>query len=92
MSWNQIRPSQERGKHCQGSPIVRCGGRVRFHHGLFWLDDRKDCGENRYSGQGFVDARLHALVFTETATGIRVISFRKANKREVRKYENAVKA
>ncbi len=31
--------------------------------------------------------RVHALVFTEIAGGIRVISFRKANKREVVEYE-----
>ena len=32
---------------------------------------------------------LYALVFVETVKGIRVISFRKANKREVRRYEQA---
>ena len=34
-------------------------------------------------------ARFHVLVFTETPSGIRAISFRKANRREVRQYENA---
>ncbi len=34
----------------------------------------------------FLDGRLHALVFVETPNGIRVISFRKANAREVRHY------
>ncbi len=33
--------------------------------------------------------RVHALVFVETKHGIRVISFRKANQREVRHYEKA---
>jgi uncharacterized DUF497 family protein len=33
--------------------------------------------------------RLHVLVFTETVTGIRVISFRKANARERKAYEQA---
>ncbi len=32
-------------------------------------------------------SRVHAIVFTEIAGGIRVISFRKANKREVVEYE-----
>ena len=36
-----------------------------------------------------VAGRVHAVVFTETATGIRVISFRKANNREVKRYEQA---
>ena len=31
---------------------------------------------------GYLAARLHVLVFSETEQGIRVISFRKANPRE----------
>lgn len=46
------------------------------------MDDRKDYGETRYRALGFMEERLHALVFTETQVGIRVISFRKANQRE----------
>lgn len=34
-------------------------------------------------GLGLIGERVHALVFTETPKGIRFISFRKANKREV---------
>lgn len=36
---------------------------------------------------GLLDGRVHSLVFAETSTGIRVISFRKANPREVKRYE-----
>ena len=60
-----------------------------FQTALFVVDDRKDYGEVRYRGLGLVGERVHALVFTETAGGIRVISFRKANKREVKSYEQA---
>jgi len=45
----------------------------------------------RWQALGFLDDRLHMLVFAETATGIRVISFRKANKREVKWYEQATR-
>ncbi|MCO7472533.1 BrnT family toxin [Stenotrophomonas maltophilia] len=58
-----------------------------FQTALFVVDDRKEYGEVRY--RGLVGERVHALVFTETAGGIRVISFRKANKREVKSYEQA---
>ncbi|MBL8428676.1 MAG: BrnT family toxin [Dechloromonas sp.] len=58
-----------------------------FETAIFAQDDRRDYGETRYRGLGFLDSRLHALVFVETADGIRVISFRKANKREVQRYE-----
>jgi hypothetical protein len=50
-------------------------------------DDRKDYGECRYIALAFLEGRLHVLVFTETARGIRVISFRRANGRERRKYD-----
>jgi len=36
---------------------------------------------------GLLEGRLHVLCFTETPDGIRVISFRKANAREVRRHE-----
>jgi uncharacterized protein len=58
-----------------------------FETAEFTLDTRHDYGEIRYRALGFLDQRLHALVFVEIIGGIRVISFRKANKREVKRYE-----
>lgn len=58
-----------------------------FQTAVFAVDDRHDYGEIRYRGLGFMEERLYSLVFVETTKGIRVISFRKANKREVRRYE-----
>ena len=60
-----------------------------FQTAVFSIDDRFDYGEIRHRALGFIDGRLYALVFAETAGGIRVISFRKANKREVNRYEAA---
>ena len=50
-------------------------------------DTRKDYGETRYQATGYLQGRLMILIFTPILEGIRVISFRKANKREIRKYE-----
>jgi len=50
-------------------------------------DQRKDYVERRYLALGKLGRRVHMLVFSETATGIRIISFRKANRREVKLYE-----
>lgn len=58
-----------------------------FETAVYRQDSRRDYGETRIRTLGFLDGRLHALVFTETSKGIRVISFRKANKREVKTYE-----
>lgn len=63
-----------------------------FETALFVEDARRDYGEVRWQALGFLDGRLHMLVFAETGTGIRIISFRKANKREVKRHEQATRS
>lgn len=58
-----------------------------FKTAIFKIDNRRDYGETRIIGWGFVGQRLHSMVFVKIEGGIRVISFRKANKREVKNYE-----
>ena len=58
-----------------------------FDSAIIKRDVRKTYPEVRYVAVGFLDARLHVLCFTPIDGGIRVISFRKANQREVRDYE-----
>ena len=58
-----------------------------FESAVFVEDTRRDYGERRWRALGRVGDRVHALVFVETDSGIRVISFRKANEREVKRYE-----
>lgn len=55
----------------------------RYWSAWYRVDDRRDYGEIRIRALGLIDNHVHALVFTETVTGIRVISLRKANPREV---------
>jgi uncharacterized DUF497 family protein len=50
-------------------------------------DVRKDYGEQRFRVLGYIGERLHALVFTPRGDAVHVISLRKANVREVKKYE-----
>ena len=45
--------------------------------------------EYRFAAKGVIGDRVYFLVFIPTTNGIRVISFRKANKREVRNYEES---
>jgi len=49
-------------------------------------DDRNDYGERRFIAYGPIGNRLHCLVFTLRGEMIRVISLRKANRREVKRY------
>ncbi|WP_101774947.1 BrnT family toxin [Pasteurella oralis] len=54
---------------------------------IIWQDCRFNYPETRYSMLALLDERLHFANFTPIPQGIRVISFRKANKREVKRYE-----
>ena len=55
-------------------------------------DARFDYGEDRWIGLGFIGARLFVLLFPRTLGGIRVISFRRSNRREARKYAQATQS
>jgi len=50
-------------------------------------DVRQHYPERRFVAVGYLDGRLHVLCFTPINEGIRVISFRKANLIEAKKYD-----
>jgi uncharacterized DUF497 family protein len=54
---------------------------------LEWIDGRKNYGEERRIALAPMKQRLYYVVYVELKTGIRVISLRKANIREVKRYE-----
>ena len=54
---------------------------------LYNEDDRKVYPETRVVALGFLDGRLHAVCFTPIDGGVRIISFRRASRREARYYE-----
>ena len=54
------------------------------------LVERSDrAGEVRFVAVGYIDVRLCCIVFTERRTRIRVISLRRASRREERRYAQA---
>lgn len=55
-------------------------------------DARRDYGESRYKATGFLDGRLHVLVFTPRRALLRLIGLRRANKRERRSYGQETQA
>lgn len=50
------------------------------------VDDRKDYGETRYRAFGRMEGQAYCLVFTFTNAAVRVISFRRAHEKEMRRY------
>lgn len=61
-------------------------GRFGWGEALVVEDDRRDYGEPRFRALGPIDGRLYALVFTPRGGMVHVISLRKANRREAKRY------
>ena len=59
----------------------------RWETALEAEDRRHDYGETRMIALGRIGARLHVLIYTRRGEAIRMISLRKANPREERRYE-----
>lgn len=55
-----------------------------FSTAVYFTELRK--GETRRVAVGYLDGRLHLLCYLPNEDGIRVISFRKTNKREAKLY------
>jgi uncharacterized protein len=54
---------------------------------ISWIDCRKDYGEERHAAPALIKQRLYCVIYVELKTGKKIISLRKANIREVEKYE-----
>ena len=52
------------------------------------MDNRYDYGEIRYITLAKIDNRVYVVAFTLRSSNIRLISARKANKKEVKRYDN----
>ncbi len=62
-------------------------GELDWHTALLRVDARRDYGEVRIQVWAMMKGRLYAPVVTTRGSDLRVVSFRKANNREVKAYE-----
>jgi uncharacterized DUF497 family protein len=61
--------------------------RMDFDTARIRKDERRDYQEPRWLAAGLIGDRLHMLAFTMRGETLRVISLRKANRRERRDYD-----
>ena len=62
------------------------GAEVISNQAALIVDGRRDYGEERLISFGYVDKRLYVCVYTVRVDALHIISVRKANEREIRKY------
>ena len=79
-------PKNARNLASRGIPF-RLALRLDWSTALVAEDTRKDYGEQRFQAVGFIDDRLHVLLFTLRPPALHVISLRKANEREEARYD-----
>ena len=72
----------------RGLPFVMVD-RMDWDTALIDEDLRHDYAERRFRVLGFIDHRLRAVVFMPRAGKVHVISLRKANARQVKRYAKA---
>lgn len=84
LSYNSTKNDSNLQKHGLSLAEARL---LEWDTALEWIDGRKNYGEERRIALVLMKQRLYCIVYVELKVGIRVISLRKANVREVEKYE-----
>jgi uncharacterized DUF497 family protein len=82
--WNEDKAANNKKAHNVSFDAVE---NFEFTTALVTEDTRKVYSETRYAALGFIANRLHVLVYCIRANNIRVISLRKANRRERQRYD-----
>ncbi|MBF0481963.1 MAG: BrnT family toxin [Desulfovibrionaceae bacterium] len=82
--WDERKRTSNREKHgidFEDAPAVFSPDMIVFE------DHRREYGEQRYIGMGTLCGRIVVTVFTVRGDTVRIISMRKANRREAAYYE-----
>ncbi len=87
VTFDQAKDAANLAKH--GVSLTEAAG-FEWGTAVGWPDTRRDYGEARMVALGYIGLRIMALVFVdrppEQPTERRIISLRKANSREVKRY------
>lgn len=62
---------------------------LEWDEALLWIDDRRDYGENRVLALAPKTGILYYVAFVDRGEVRRIISLRRANRREVKRYVQA---
>ena len=90
LEWDSKKAAANERKH--GVPFVLAGRTFDDPACLILEDRRRDYGEERFNAFGKIDGRVFMLAFTWRGDRCRVISMRKANARETRRYYRQLQA
>lgn len=80
-------PEKSRANLLKHGVALSLATKIDWSEVWFDVDDRTDYRELREIGYTLIDDRLYCVVYTQRGDTMHVISLRKANRREVRRYD-----
>lgn len=83
--WHQAKREENRNKHGVDFADIE---HFQWDSALVERSDRH--GEARYTGVGYLQGRLHVVVFTDRYNATRIISLRRASQEERQRYAEAI--
>lgn len=87
LEWDEAKRVSNRGHHGVDFSDAE---HLEWESARYLPDLRRNYAEGRIQGFVLLGTRLHVMVFTIRKTGLRIISLRKANDREIDRYEKAL--
>jgi uncharacterized DUF497 family protein len=84
--WDEAKRSSNIAKHGVDFALAE---RFEWDSALLREDRRRSYDERRWGAQGLIDGVVHTLIFTRRLGKVRVISLRRANRKERMAYAKA---
>jgi uncharacterized DUF497 family protein len=81
--WDEAKRAANLAKH--GLDFAEVAG-LGWANAIIIRDVRRDYGEDRFTAYGVMDGTLMVIVFTRRALATRIVSLRRANRKERRIY------
>ncbi len=83
-------PNKDRFNQDKHGLSLDLAERLEWDQALFWIDARQDYGETRVLALASSAGTLYCIAFVDRADVRRIISLRRANRREVKRYVQAL--
>lgn len=86
IAFDPVKNEANRAKH--GVDLIVADS-LEWDTAITWLDTREEYGEDRECGIGYIGLTLYFVAFVDRDQTRRIISLRKANRTEVKRYAEA---
>ena len=80
-------PNKSRANYFKHGIVLEFAQYLEWANKMVWLDDRHNYNEVRMSGLVPLEGKIYAVAYVLRAESTRMISLRKANNREMKRYE-----